>query len=122
MIKDKIMKPVVLIVEDEPPQAELLKYNLERDGFRTVLAVDGEEALLLAEEEAPNLVILGWMLPLLSGIEVCRRLRRQNSSAKMPIIMLTARGVESDRQSLAGVMTCLHRKAGSNRHTHRPAG
>ncbi len=97
MIKDKIMKPVVLIVEDEPPQAELLKYNLERDGFRTVLAVDGEEALLLAEEEAPNLVILDWMLPLLSGIEVCRRLRRQNTSAKMPIIMLTARGVESDR-------------------------
>ena len=85
MIKDKIMKPVVLIVEDEPPQAELLKYNLERDGFRTVLAVDGEEALLLAEEEAPNLVILDWMLPLLSGIEVCRRLRRQNSSANMPV-------------------------------------
>ena len=62
-----------------------------------MLAVDGEEALLLAEEEAPNLVILDWMLPLLSGIEVCRRLRRQNTSAKMPIIMLTARGVESDR-------------------------
>ena len=91
------MKPLVLIVEDEPPQAELLKYNLESDGFRTALAGDGEEALLLAEEEAPDLVILDWMLPLLSGIEVCRRLRRQNTSAKMPIIMLTARGVESDR-------------------------
>ena len=76
------MKPLVLIVEDEPPQAELLKYNLERDGFRTALAGDGEEALLLAEEEAPDLVILDWMLPLLSGIEVCRRLRRQNTSAK----------------------------------------
>ena len=91
------MKPLVLIVEDEPPQAELLKFNLERDGFRTALAGDGEEALLLAEEEAPDLVILDWMLPLLSGIEVCRRLRRQNTSAKLPIIMLTARGVESDR-------------------------
>lgn len=91
------MKPLVLIVEDEPPQAELLRYNLERDGFRTAIAGDGEEALLLAEEEAPDLVILDWMLPLLSGIEVCRRLRRRNSSAKMPIIMLTARGVESDR-------------------------
>lgn len=91
------MKPLVLIVEDEPPQAELLRYNLERDGFRTVLAGDGEEALLLAEEEAPDLVILDWMLPLLSGIEVCRRLRRKASSAQLPIIMLTARGVESDR-------------------------
>ena len=91
------MKPLVLIVEDEPPQAELLKYNLEREGFRTALAGDGEEALLLAEEEAPDLVILDWMLPLLSGIEVCRQLRRKNSSAKLPIIMLTARGVESDR-------------------------
>lgn len=91
------MKPLVLIVEDEAPQAELLRYNLERDGFRTVLAGDGEEALLLAEEEAPDLVILDWMLPLLSGIEVCRRLRRKASSAQLPIIMLTARGVESDR-------------------------
>lgn len=91
------LKPLVLIVEDEPPQAELLRYNLERDGFRTALAGDGEEALLLAEEEEPDLVILDWMLPLLSGIEVCRRLRRKSSSAKLPIIMLTARGVESDR-------------------------
>ncbi len=91
------MKPLVLIVEDEAPQAELLRYNLERDGFRTALAGDGEEALLLAEEEAPDLVILDWMLPLLSGIEVCRRLRRKAESAKLPIIMLTARGVESDR-------------------------
>lgn len=91
------MKPLVLIVEDEAPQAELLRYNLERDGFNTLLAGDGEEALLLAEEETPDLVILDWMLPLLSGIEVCRQLRRKNSSAKLPIIMLTARGVESDR-------------------------
>lgn len=91
------LKPLVLIVEDEPPQAELLRYNLEKDGFRTALAGDGEEALLLAEEESPDLVILDWMLPLLSGIEVCRRLRRKNSSARLPIIMLTARGVESDR-------------------------
>lgn len=91
------LKPLVLIVEDEAPQAELLRYNLEREGFNTVLADNGEEALLLAEEEAPDLVILDWMLPLLSGIEVCRQLRRKNSSAKLPIIMLTARGVESDR-------------------------
>lgn len=94
---NETLKPLVLIVEDEPPQAELLRYNLERDGFRTALAGDGEEALLLAEEEAPDLVILDWMLPLLSGIEVCRRLRRKNSNAQLPIIMLTARGVESDR-------------------------
>ena len=91
------MKPLVLVVEDEAPIATLLKYNLERDGYRVVDARDGEEALILASEHKPDLVILDWMLPLLSGIEVCRRLRRQNTGAALPIIMLTARGEEADK-------------------------
>ena len=91
------MKPLILIVEDEAPIVTLLRYNLEREGFRVVEAGDGEEALLLAAERKPDLVLLDWMLPLLSGIEVCRRLRRAADSKNVPIIMLTARGEEGDR-------------------------
>ena len=91
------MKPLILIVEDEAPIVTLLRYNLEREGFRVVEAGDGEEALLLATERKPDLVLLDWMLPLLSGIEVCRRLRRAADSKNVPIIMLTARGEEGDR-------------------------
>ena len=91
------MTPLILIVEDEPPQVELLRYNLESEGFRTCVAVDGEEALLRVEEEEPDLVILDWMLPNLSGIEVCRRLRARPETRFLPVIMLTARGEESDR-------------------------
>ncbi len=88
--------PLVLVVEDEPPQVEILRYNLEKAGFRVAVAGDGEEALLLAAEEPPDVVILDWMLPELSGIEVCRRLRRREETKHTPVIMLTARGEEGD--------------------------
>ncbi len=91
------MNPLVLIVEDEPAQVEMLRYNLESEGFRTITAGDGEEALLRLEEDEPDLVILDWMLPAVSGIEVCRRIRARDHSRNMPIIMVTARGEEDDR-------------------------
>jgi len=91
------MNPLVLIVEDEPPLAELVRYNLEKEDFRTLTVADGEEAMLMVAEEEPDLIILDWMLPGLSGIEVCRRLRERKSTRAVPIIMLTARGEETDR-------------------------
>ena len=90
-------EPLILLVEDEQPLVEVIRYNLEREGYRTAVATDGEEALLLMEEEPPDLVILDWMLPKLSGIEVCRQIRQQKHSRRLPVIMLTARGEESDR-------------------------
>jgi len=90
-------KPLILIVEDEADLVTLLRYNLEKDGYRTAVAGDGEEALMLAAEQTPNLVLLDWMLPLMSGIEVCRQLRRNAKTRDIPIIMVTARGEESDR-------------------------
>ena len=89
--------PFILIVEDEDALATLLQYNLEKEGYRTRLAGDGEEALTLVEESPPDLVILDWMLPKVSGIEVCRRIRARSESRNLPVIMLTARGEESDR-------------------------
>ena len=91
------LKPLVLVVEDEADIVTLLKYNLEKEGFRVVTAGDGEEALLLAGEQTPNIVLLDWMLPLMSGLEVCRQLRRSPKTRDIPIIMLTARGEEGDR-------------------------
>ncbi|MGB6230205.1 MAG: phosphate regulon transcriptional regulator PhoB [Litorimonas sp.] len=91
------MKPYVLIVEDEDALATLLEYNFGKEGFETSLAMDGEEALLLAAERTPDLILLDWMLPKLSGVEVCRRLRRRKETSKTPVIMLTARGDETDR-------------------------
>ena len=82
----------VLIVEDEPPLVELLRYNIEKEGFGVQIATDGEKALLLASENEPDLVILDWMLPDISGIDVCRRLRARKETKSLPIIMLTARG------------------------------
>jgi two-component system, OmpR family, phosphate regulon response regulator PhoB len=87
----------VLIVEDETALVELLRYNLEQSGFRVSVAYDGEEALASVQEDVPDLILLDWMLPLMSGIEVCRQLRRQTITANLPIIMLTARGEEGDR-------------------------
>ena len=89
--------PVVLVVEDEPAQREVLAYNLEAEGFRVARAENGEEALLLIEEETPDLIVLDWMLPGLSGIELCRRLRARPETRSLPIIMLTARGEESEK-------------------------
>lgn len=91
------MKPLALIIEDEIALTTLLRYNLEKEGFRVNEAHDGEEALLRAKEEAPDLILLDWMLPLLSGIEVCRQLRRLPETKVVPIIMLTARGEETDK-------------------------
>ncbi len=89
--------PLVLVVEDEVDLVTLLTYNLEREGFRVLAAYDGEEALLLASEQRPDLVLLDRMLPHLSGIEVCRQLRRGAKTRDIPVIMLTARGEEGDR-------------------------
>ncbi|MCP4780321.1 MAG: phosphate regulon transcriptional regulatory protein PhoB [Hyphomicrobium sp.] len=91
------MSAKVLVVEDEAPLAEILRYNLESEGFRVAHAESGEEALILLDEERPDLVVLDWMLPGVSGIELCRRLRSMTNSRSIPIIMLTARGEESDR-------------------------
>lgn len=91
------LKPLVLIVEDEADIVTLLKYNLEKEGFRVNAATDGEEDLLLAGEQTPNIVLLDWMLPLMSGLEVCRQMRRNSKMRDIPIIMLTARGEEADR-------------------------
>ena len=91
------MTPLVLIVEDEADLVTLLRYNLESEGFRVAEAGNGEEALVLVQEEPPDLILLDWMLPMLSGIEVCRQLRRRPETAEVPIIMLTARGEEGDR-------------------------
>lgn len=90
-------RPYVLIVEDEPPLIELLKYNLEAEGFRTGIARDGDEALLMVDEETPDIVMLDWMLPEISGIEICRQLRAKDKTRELPIVMLTARGEEADR-------------------------
>jgi two-component system, OmpR family, phosphate regulon response regulator PhoB len=87
----------VLLVEDDAALAELVSWHLEREGFEVERTPDGEEALLLAAESPPDLVLLDWMVEGLSGIEVCRRLRRRNETANLPIIMLTARGEEEDR-------------------------
>ena len=91
------MTPYVLIVEDETSIATLLEYNLNREGFETALAEDGDMAIVMAEERVPDLILLDWMLPKLSGVEVARRLRRKDATKNVPIIMLSARGEEDDR-------------------------
>ena len=90
-------KPALLLVEDDRALADLLTWHFNREGYDIVRTADGDEALLLAEERPPDLVILDWMIEGVSGIEVCRRLRRRPITAHVPIIMLTARGEESDR-------------------------
>ncbi len=92
-----LTKPLILVIEDERDLATLLRYNLEKEGYRVAQALDGEEALLLLREETPDLIILDWMLPQVSGIEVCRRVRMRGELRHVPIIMLTARGEEADR-------------------------
>lgn len=87
----------VLVVEDERALVELLRYNLQRAGYRVSVATDGEEALAALAEDRPDLVLLDWMLPMVSGIEICRRIRRQPATSNLPVIMLTARGEEADR-------------------------
>ena len=91
------MKPLILVVEDEAPLVTLLRYNLEGAGFDVADAPDGEEALISISERKPDLILLDWMLPLVSGLEVCRQIRRKPETRDIPIIMLTARGEEEDR-------------------------
>ena len=91
------MTPYILVVEDEDALATLLKYNLDKEGHHVAVAADGEEALTMIDERLPDLVVLDWMLPKVSGIEVCRRLRARTETRNLPVIMLTARGEESDR-------------------------
>jgi len=91
------VQPYILVMEDEDALATLLQYNLEKEGYDVVIASDGEEGLVQVDERQPDLVLLDWMLPKVSGIEVCRRLRGRAETRNLPIIMLTARGEESDR-------------------------
>lgn len=90
-------KPLIFIIEDEPPLAEMLSYNLEKAGLAVRVISTGEEALHWIEVEVPDLVIVDWMLPDLSGIQVCKTLRARRETRGIPIIMLTARGEENDR-------------------------
>ena len=90
-------KPQVLVVEDEPAQREVLAYNLEAEGFIVRIAEDGEEALMLIDEVAPDVIVLDWMLPNVSGIEVCRQTKTKAATRNIPIIMLSARSEEVDR-------------------------
>ena len=91
------MTPYILVAEDEDALSTLLQYNLDKEGYHVSVAADGEEALVQVDEKQPDLIILDWMLPKVSGIEVCRRLRSKGETRNVPIIMLTARGEESDR-------------------------
>ena len=89
--------PKVLIVEDEEPLAMLLRYNLEAEGYTVETCMRGDEADIRLREDQPDLMILDWMLPGLSGIELCRRLRSRSETERLPVIMLTARGEEQER-------------------------
>ena len=91
------MTPQVLVVEDEADLVELLRYNLEAEGFGVAAAQDAEEAMLRIAERKPDIILLDWMLPGTSGIEICRRLRARPETASVPIIMVTARGEEEER-------------------------
>ena len=94
MFKDQ---PRVLVVEDEPAQLEILAYNLESDGFMVSRARDGEEALLLIREDVPDVIVVDWMMPHLSGIEVCRRLKSNPETRSIPVIILSARSEDEDK-------------------------
>jgi two-component system phosphate regulon response regulator PhoB len=89
-------KPLVLVVEDEAALATMLRYNLEKQGYRVEEAADGQEALDRVAEAKPDLVLLDWMLPVMSGIEVCRQIRRRNATRDLPVIMVTARTEDHD--------------------------
>ena len=89
--------PTVLLVEDEPAQREMLAYNLEAEGFNVITADNGEDGLILVDENDPDLIVLDWMMPQLSGIEVCRRLKSNSKTRQIPVIMLSARAEEVDR-------------------------
>lgn len=91
------METKILVIEDEEPIQTLVQYNLESDGFKVFLTDDGEEALAMAEAHQPDLILLDWMLPNMSGIEILRQLRRDPNMRNIPVIMVSARGEEEDR-------------------------
>ncbi len=91
------MEPTVLIVEDEVAIVTLLRYNLEREGFKVHSTGDGEEAIVMVKEVKPDIIVLDWMLPSMTGVEICKQLRWNNETKSIPIIMLSARGEEGDR-------------------------
>ncbi|HQT66398.1 MAG: phosphate regulon transcriptional regulatory protein PhoB [Rhodospirillales bacterium 20-60-12] len=93
---NEMSRPLVLVVEDEAPLVTLLRYNLEKQGFRVDEAGDGGEALAKITESPPDIVLLDWMLPTLSGIEICRQIRRRPATRNLPVIMLTARAEDQD--------------------------
>lgn len=95
--REKNALPTVLVVEDEEAIVTMLKYNLEQEGFNVLSTMDGEEALMLINEKRPDVIVLDWMLPSMSGVEVCRQLRRNNDTKNIPVIMLSARGEEEDK-------------------------
>ena len=91
------MSAKILVVEDEEPISQLLAYNLQKEGFTVATSADGDEALIAVDEDRPDLVLLDWMLPNVSGIELCRQIRTRTDTRDIPVIMLTARGEEEDR-------------------------
>lgn len=91
-----LSKPLVLVVEDEAALATMLRYNLEKQGYRVEEAADGQEALTRIAETQPDLVLLDWMLPQMSGLEVCRQIRRRSATRDLPVIMVTARAEDQD--------------------------
>ena len=91
------MQPTVLIVEDDTALSELLQWHFNSEGYQVRATPDGEDALIMVREELPDLIVLDWMIESLSGVEVCRQLRKAKESARVPIIMLTARGEEEDK-------------------------
>jgi two-component system phosphate regulon response regulator PhoB len=92
-----IDRPCILVVEDEPAQREVLAYNLEAEGYHVIHADNGEDTMMLVEEEMPDVIVLDWMMPHLSGIEVCRRLKSKSTTRGIPVIMLSARSEDVDR-------------------------
>jgi two-component system phosphate regulon response regulator PhoB len=90
-------QPHVLVVEDEPAQREILVYNLEAEGFLVSRSDNGENALILVDEDMPDVIVLDWMMPRLSGIEVCRRLKSRAATRNIPVIMLSAKSEDVDR-------------------------
>lgn len=93
----KILKPSILVVDDEESISTVIKYNLQKEGYRVNTASDGKEALKYAHEHKPDLILLDWMLPSIPGVEICRRLREEPETANIPIIMVSARTEEFDR-------------------------
>jgi two-component system, OmpR family, phosphate regulon response regulator PhoB len=102
-MSDAGTRPLVLVVEDEAALVTMMRYNLEKQGFRVDEAADGQEALLRISEAPPDLVLLDWMLPVMSGIEVCRQIRRRAETRDLPVIMVTAR--TDDQDAVRGLNT-----------------